>query len=520
MKSIIKIISIVSASFLLIACGGFGDDDFDSNVNDVTFSAGSLNITKYVAIGDSLTAGFADGALYKSAQESSFPNILSQSFARVGGGTFTQPLSDNLGGLLLSGAALTGFDVRLVLAPDSEGDLKPVSQSVVTPSVMSTNEIGVALAGPFDNLGVPGAKSFHLTLDNYGDVTRLAAEAANPYFVRFRSAAATNIVADAVSQAPTFFTLWIGNNDILDYGRNGGTGNDSSTVPAYGMDSNDITNPAVFAAVYQSVISALTTSGGDNIQGALINIPAITSIPFFTTVPFNAIPLDQASADAANLAFAAYNAGVASQIAIIGQAEVDQRTINYVAGQNAVLITDESLTDLTAGGLPNIRQATAEDFILLTTSSLLGTPRDALVDATPSFVGQAVGVGAPLVDAEVLTKTEAAEIEAARLAYNTTILATANANPNLVYIDTAAALADAADSDGLNYGTGVVTSIFATGGVFSLDGIHPTAKGYAIVSNLIVDALNTGFNANLPKVDPNEFSETFFAFPEGFDFSQ
>ncbi|MBE9559520.1 MAG: G-D-S-L family lipolytic protein, partial [Proteobacteria bacterium] len=64
-------------------------------------SKGGLNLDTFVAIGDSLTAGYADGALYLLGQQNSFPNMLAQQFAQVSSAGFEQPLvSDNLGGLL------------------------------------------------------------------------------------------------------------------------------------------------------------------------------------------------------------------------------------------------------------------------------------------------------------------------------------------------------------------------------------------------------------------------------------
>jgi len=81
------------------------------------FNQGSANFTNYVALGNSLTAGFSDAALYKVSQENSMPAILAQQFAAVGnGGTFKQPLmNDNIGGLLAGGSPLPGFGPRLVL---------------------------------------------------------------------------------------------------------------------------------------------------------------------------------------------------------------------------------------------------------------------------------------------------------------------------------------------------------------------------------------------------------------------
>ena len=42
-------------------------------LHDYSPSSGSVDFSKYVAIGNSLTAGYADGALYTSGQENSYP---------------------------------------------------------------------------------------------------------------------------------------------------------------------------------------------------------------------------------------------------------------------------------------------------------------------------------------------------------------------------------------------------------------------------------------------------------------
>ncbi|MGH1439521.1 MAG: hypothetical protein ACRBBR_05370 [Cellvibrionaceae bacterium] len=491
MKS--AIIGLLSAT-VLSACGG-GGTNFDDPVKDESFSSGDVDLSRYVALGDSLTAGFKDGTLYIDGQLDSFPNILSGLFEEADGGAFTQPLmADNLGGLLFMGVENSEFPARRVLS-NVGGELTPIIQ----PGTPTTETFNV-ITGPFSNMGVPGAKSFHLLAPNYGDPAGLAVSpaTANPFFVRFASAAANTIVADAVTQAPTFFTLWIGNNDILGYGTSGGDG------------TNPITDTATFDGAYGGIVTSLTAGGA---KGVLINLPSIVDIPFFTTVPFNAIPLDQANADAANAAYAAYNGGVAALLAGDPD-EAAQRTITFVAGQNAIVIEDESLTDLSGSGLPSVRQATADDYILLTTSSLLGTLRTA-GDATT-----VIGVGSALTDSEALTATEAAEIEVARTAYNTTIEGLAAGSADLALYDAAATLADLNDGDGISYGTGSIDSTFATGGAFSLDGVHPTARGYAVIANGVIDTMNASFDGtDLPRTDPGMFTEVFFEFPTGFDFS-
>ena len=49
-------------------------------------NAGGLDFSTYVALGASYTAGYSDGAVFKAAQEKSFPKLLATKFAAVGGG--------------------------------------------------------------------------------------------------------------------------------------------------------------------------------------------------------------------------------------------------------------------------------------------------------------------------------------------------------------------------------------------------------------------------------------------------
>ena len=47
--------------------------------------------------------------------------------------------------------------------------------------------------------------------------------ATNPYYARFATAPGTStVLGDALAVNPTFFTFWLGNNDILGYAAGGG----------------------------------------------------------------------------------------------------------------------------------------------------------------------------------------------------------------------------------------------------------------------------------------------------------
>lgn len=501
MKNTIKFM-IGLAAIGLVSC----EPEFDTPVEEGFYDSGDADFSNYVAVGNSLTAGFADNALYIAGQENSYPNIMATQFRLVGGGEFTQPLmADNLGGLLLNGTQVAGN--RLVLSNDEMGNPFPAVLEG-TP----TTEVTTSATGPFNNMGVPGAKSFHLVNPGYGDAGGVLTGTANPYFARFATSASTTVIADATALNPTFFSLWIGNNDILSYATSGGSGLDQlgNTNPAtYG--SNDITDPNVFAAAYTAQVDALTAGGA---KGALINIPDVTSIPFFTTVPTRAIPLDAATAAALNAQFAQYNNQILPglvQFGLITPEERDARMINFVEGLNFPIITDDDLTDVSealqgapinlpaalANLLGQLRQANADDLIVLTASSVLGTTPD---PANPQGV---LGVSIPLGDQFVLTSVEQGRVSVAAQSYNATIQAIASAK-GLAYVDARSALADVA-AGGVAIDGGTLTSAFVTGGAFSLDGVHPTARGYAFTANTIIRAINREYNATIPTVAPGSY---------------
>ncbi len=495
--------NILKYTFALLAVGFVScEPEFDSPVTDDGFySSGTANLSKYVSVGNSLTAGYADGALYITGQKNSYPNIMAKQFAFAGGGEFYQPLmSDNLGGLLLSGNQIT--ENRFVLAVDANGNPGPV-RLAGTPTTDITNH----LPSTYNNMGVPGAKSFHLVAPGYGNVAGVPTGAANPYFARFASSESATVIGDAVAQNPTFFSLWIGNNDILSYATSGGSGVDQTgnlDPSTYGP--NDITDPNVFGLVYSQQVDALTAGGA---KGVLINIPEVTSIPYFTTVPRNAIPLDAATAGALNAQFGAYNTQILPGlvgVGIITPEEAALRMINFSAGQNFPIMTDDDLTDVTAilqgppFSLPaplatllgQLRQVKSDDLIVLTASSVLGTTPD------PSNPQGVIGVSIPLSDQYVLAVSEQTRITAASMAYNATIEALAGAE-GLAYVDAKTALARVANG-GVSYDGGVLTSQFVTGGAFSLDGVHPTPRGYAYTANLIIRAINETYDATIPMV--------------------
>jgi lysophospholipase L1-like esterase len=503
---------LVLVSLTFVACNSNDDAVVDPNSSDgLPLTAGSADFSKYVSLGNSLCAGYSDSALFKAGQENSYPNILSQQFALVGGGEFRIPyMNDNVGGLLLGGTQIQG--PRLYFNGSGPA---PVPGT-------TTTEITNILTGPFNNMGVPGAKSFHLLAPGYGNVAGVASGQANPYFVRFASSPSTTVLADALAQNPTFFSLWIGNNDVLAYATSGGTGvNQTGNLNPATYGANDITDPNVFASVYSTLVTQLTANGA---KGVVANIPYVTSVPFFTTVPTNPIPgLPAASAAQLNQLFGGINAALAGfGLPARFQTLVADDGNSATVEANPLLIKDESLLNIstqitsalisagyppaTAGYVGALygqarhasNAAASRDYILLTARGIIGTTQS----GAPSPFNT-IGVSYPMQDNTTLTATETAEVKAATDAYNTTIATLASTN-GLAFVDANAILGQVANG-GLVVSGYTMTSTYVTGNSFSLDGVHPSPKGYALIANKFLEAINTTYGSNFKGVNLGQY---------------
>lgn len=499
----------VTYIFLMVLAVSFTACDVNNDLDEIAEvvvvledpNPGTADFSNFVSIGASFTAGFSDGSVFLAAQSQSFPAIMARQMAAMGGGDFTQPLvSDNVGGLLLGGQQIS--NPRLFF--NGAGP-------AVLPGTPTT-EVSNVLTGPFNNMGVPGAKSFHMVAPGYGSVANVPLGLANPYFARMASAPNATVLGDAAAQGPTFFTISeIGGNDVLGYATSGGSGMVQTGNPdpsTYGP--NDITDPGVFTQIFGLMVQTLTANGA---KGAVVTVPSIVNLPFFTTVPHNAVPLDQATADLLNAGYAAYNANL--PLAVGGAnlqqglgltpeqigAEVARRTINFAPGQNAVVIVDEDLVDTFGLGLPLLRQATAADFLVLTSSSFIGT----VVGGNPTQIN---GLSVPLGDQWVLTPEEQNNIETATNAYNAAITNIGTAN-GLVVVDLNEILNQAA-AGGVQFDDFTMTTSLVFGGLVSLDGIHLTSRGYGLMAKAILQAIDntdTGYGSNfeasgnLPKAD-------------------
>jgi hypothetical protein len=495
---------LVLVSLTFVACNNNDVATVVYNTSDgLPPTAGTAIFTKYVSLGNSLTAGYSDGALFIEGQKASYTNILAQQFATVGGGAFKIPfMADNIGGFKINGVQYSGPRMA------STGGKAPVPVAGTPSTEILTS---IAAAGPYNNCGVPGAKSFHLLSPSYGSAAGLSVGTANPYYVRFAPNATTSVLAYAMSQTPTFFSLWIGNNDVLGYATSGGDGTNPLT-PSSGAAG------VGFDATYDALVNTLTSAGA---KGVIANIPYVNTVPFFTYIATNPVPLNATQVGQLNPLFKAMN----DMLAFAGQPARFQTLT--VSSKNPLLISDEMLaydaTALYTGGftqagyppataafLGNLygkaRHASnavaSRDYILLTAGVSIGTSQ-------PGYpaTNNTIGVTYPMNDSSTLTASEVALVKAATDSYNAKILSVATAK-GLAFVDANALMTQIANG-GISANGFTVTGDYITGGGFSTDGVHPSPRGYALIANKFIEAINLKYGSNLKGVSLADYRILF-----------
>lgn len=410
---------------------------------------GNMDPTRFVAVGGSTTAGFADGALYAEGQENSVGNILATQFQSVGGGNFLQPLMSSSS----VGIGFTGKSKSIL-------GYKTDCTGATSLSPIPFNAAGGDLAGlgtsvyssAFNNMGVPGMTSNEMFYPGYGNSANGAGNY-NAFFARMASNPLTStVLSDAMNANPTFFSLYTGEQDILNYAINGGGASVISPV-----------NGAAGVGFDGSITSAVTSLTSNGAKGVIGNVPDVTLYPFFNTIPYNGLKLDAATAQLLTNA-------------------LGQQGMSFAEGNNAFVIQDNSLP-------LGARQMKPGEYILLS------IPLD-------SVKCNKMGSLIPIPERYILTLEEVANIKTATNSYNAVIsqvastygLALADVNTFLKSVKTGVIF----NGIGLN-------ANFVSGGTFSLDGIHLNPIGNAMVSNVFIKSINQTFGSTIPQVDATKY---------------
>lgn len=375
---------------------------------------GAVNFSRYIAVGNSLTAGSQSNSTSERFQQFSFPALLA---AAARAPEFVQPLISE-----------PGIPPRIV-----------VTQIVPTLVVDTLLGVGSPINSTypkiFNNLGIFGAKAHDLL------VTRPDAGSVLFQIVLRDTAFGATAIDQAVNAQPTFATLWTGSVDIYS----------SASV---GTDLL-MTDVASFEADYRALLDKLRAAS-DAVVTA--NLPDILPIPFFATIP--PILVDP--------------------------------------------FTGEPILDPSGNVIPLIGefQGTAGALPPGTLVTLLAFPLLAEGIGIPSAAG---GTGQPLPDAVVVDVTELAKICQRIQDFNVVIDSVAT-NRNVPVVDIHA-LFDKVDSEGVDVHGQEITTEFLTGGLFSVDGFHPSSVGYWVIAREFIRVINARFGSAIPEpplpIEPN-----------------
>ena len=430
-------------------------------IDEFTPAKGDADFTSFLAVGNSLTAGYTDGSLYKSGQEASFTNILAKQFAFVGGGEFKQPLMVDDFGFGFDGATPVP---KLVFGPSTDcmgvTSLAPIRAPV---DVDMANFAPVTQNGPFNNIGVPGAKTSHLLYDQYSQL--------NPYYARFAPDENTPVINLTAAIDATFFTLWIGNNDVLGYAASGGAG-------------DVMTDPMEFGAYFDIILQACIQNqpgAFEPAKGAVANIPDVTTIPFFTfmnsKVPYNGLELNEEQAAGLNLLYQMY-----------GHPE-----ITFEAGPGNSWVVENS--DGSWGRM------TEDDMFIMT------LPTDSMQCSGMGVANILTQAPFPIPHKYILDKNEAWLVKQNIKQYNAIIYDLCTMY-DIAHIDAYAIMNEATTGiiiDGMEF-----NASFVQGNLFSLDGIHFTAAGNAMVAHYFIEGINATYGSSIPQVIVTDYGAVVY----------
>ena len=417
-------------------------------------SVGEADLTKIVAIGGDYLAGYEHGALSREGQQHSIPVLFSQQanevYLQAGAlnsvSIFKQPLMPLGQGFGFNSKLWEGefiSPVTLGYKVDCEGveSLSPL-KNIINLSAQSAG-MQQLVDGGYQNLAVPSATTADILDKNFGKL--YSSGNSNPFYGKFASDPGTStILQDALNVSPTFSLLWMGMEEIYGYAAKGGY-------------NKSIPSSSQFSADLDLMLAALTSAGG---KGAIANIPDLTSFPYFTLVNWDRLDINQDQAD--SLTYLAQLSGLTH--------------ISFVVGNNGFLTYDENHPS-------GLSQLVEGEYITLSVP----------LDSMRCFK---YGTLANLIkDRYVLVTEEVQIINTAISEYNAVIAAKA-IQYNLALVDMNAYFKTI--TSGINWNGVTFDAEFVSGGFFSLDGYHPNQKGYALLTNEFIKAINTKYSAVIP----------------------
>lgn len=229
---------------------------------------GQAYFSDYVAIGNSLTAGYMDAGLIGDGQQDSYPAQIARQIG-IPAGAFVQPT------VLSPGIGSTDTGDPSVIAGVLHFDGSSITLLGTTPAAQIMGLLPlVEWPVAYQNLGVPGATALDATEALDSSTSQSPGNKFFDFILRTSGMGPYNMVEQAVGQGPSLVTVWIGNNDIL----GGATGGQ----PELGVN---ITPPAAFAALFEGMLvdllDGVAARNGNSPLVLIANIPDISTIPYF-----------------------------------------------------------------------------------------------------------------------------------------------------------------------------------------------------------------------------------------------
>jgi len=412
-----------------------------TNLTGPSSKSGNADLSRYVSIGNSITAGYQSGALYQSAQVYSYGNLIAQQVN-------------------------SNYSIPFISDPGLGGRIEVQSFNPATGVINLTvnSNVGAPInsnyPSSYNNLGVPGAVVYDVlnATSSTTCASYLVGGSANQYFDIILRGKGSQY-AQAKGLKPSFVTLWIGNNDVLGFATSGGT---SPSTP---------TDAGKFQGLYTLLGDSIASMGA---KVVVANIPDVTALPYFTTVG----PL------------------MAQKIPWTYIHSKGSPGLFYQAHGN----TSASLTYADSAAL-----ASYKVLITLPASNYTGLLGDTtglyyhLIGATvPTgiIVTQPFGFSPynPWPDALILDPAEITTAETFTFEFNSTIAGVASSQ-GFGLVDINSFFNSIASGGLVENGIGFSTAFFV-GGLFSLDGVHPTNRGQAIIANEFLKVINSKFGAS------------------------
>ena len=401
-------VAALGALAVLASC-----DRKDTVLGPVTPPGGDI-FASYVALGNSITAGYQSGGINDSTQRQSYARLLANQmgtqyhYASLQGRGCTPPIANTQTGALV-GVGSTGQTCDL--------------------------RAGASVTDILNNVAVPGAR----VLDPISTST-VASNALTMFILGGKSQ-----VSKALDARPTFATIWIGNNDVLQAGLSG------ILVAGTPYSPGIVSTQAQFQASYDAMTRQLTDSA-PGLKGVLIGVLQVAGVPSLSS------------------------AGLIASSATI------QAGISAAAGKPVTIH-------------PNCTGSTALVNVVQLVLAIRANTHPAIIacdKATP-------GLPAPVGDLFVLEAAEQVTLAATISSYNTYI-ATKATSIGFAYYDPNILLAAKKASGEIRPFPNLASATLTFGTLFSLDGVHPSGAAHQLLANELIGVINNKYGTKLALV--------------------